>query len=435
MKNIFKGNKYFVCIVIVFLLGSIGYGLFNRSNEDDNSKEVVNIVLPHSEITEGLEEQVEKFNSQNTDVVINFQSYEKDYINVAITEIVNQNKIDIFDYFDRFLIDKEEIQDLSNMNIDFSKIDENALVKYNDVPIGVRYGDGAPKLVVNKDILEEVGISNFDGIKTYDELINIASKIKEKMPGVTPIGISARYIDDFFMMIGTPSAMDSNVYPTFWNYKEGKYTFLEASKTVELYRELYSKGLINDDFSTMDNVDLESDFADEKIAITFSQAYNDKFLVKDTANMNLSVEDMPAFKNSNLNKRYFNPSTRILVVRNFDKTADNLDVVEKNVDRHKAAVKKVYEWLMSEDVKNNIVKNKSDLDKIEIDSNNIFNYTELDPSVFITVDKKSIQNTFIELIKGEDDISTKLIELEEDFNILRTTDDEQIKINTELYKE
>ncbi|MGL5353976.1 MAG: ABC transporter substrate-binding protein [Clostridium sp.] len=435
MKNIFKNNKYFVYIVIVFLLGSMLYGLNKLKGNEGTDKEVVNIVLPESEITQNLKELVDKFNIENQDIEIKFETYAIDYINVAITKIVNQKNIDIFEYFDRFLIDKNELQNLDDLKLDFSNIDNNSIVKFNNEPIGVRYGNSVPKMVINKDIIEKAGIKDFSGINSFDELIDIATKIKNNVPGVMPIGLSSASISDMLMMFGPSSAMESDVYSTFWNYKKGKYTFTEATETLEIYRELYNKGLINEDFNSKEFREVRDDFINEKVAITFTQSNDNGFLKKGTEDINIAVEDIPSFNNNNLNKRYYDSNSRILVVRNYDKEVDNLDIAEPNVKNHKEAVKKVYEWLNSEDVKNQIMKSDIELEFSASNNGKNFKFENLDPSPFISIDKNIIRDTFTELIKGENDMNSELIKLEEEIDRRIENDDEKMEINLDLYKE
>lgn len=447
MKKIIKDNKWYVIIVAIFLLFTIGYKIYKWNNTDYIDKEVVNLVLPTSEMTNTLRELVDKFNLESKDIHINYTNYELDYINIAITKLVNQREIDIFEYFDRFLVDKDQIANLDSLDIDYSKIDNGATVKLNNDVVGIKYGSSIPKMIINKDILKKAGIENFNGINTFEELIDIANKIKENVPGVTPIGISTSSVGDNFMMVGTPSAMNSNIYSTFWNYSEGKYTFNEATETLEMYRNLYNNGLINKDFDTKISTNVLKDFTDGKVAITFNQYYNKKILVENSKDMNISIEDIPVFNSENLNKRYYYPYNKILVIRNYDKDIDLLSDVEKEeIEDHKKAVKKVYEWLMSEEVTGQLIKNDSsfvsfdkniynDVELSEFNEDTNFEHEILDPSIFISVNKYLIRNTFSELIKGSDDIESRLKELEESINREVKEDMENSKVNLDMYKE
>lgn len=249
------------------------------------------------------------------------------------------------------------------------------------------------------------------------------------------------------MMFGTPSAMNSKVYPTFWNYEKGNYTFSEAEETLDMYRKIYNNGLINDDFNTKESIDILNDFADGKVAITFSHSYNNEFPAEDTASMDMSVQDMPVFKNSESNKRYYHPSTRIMVVRNYDKEVDALtNVKEKYIEAHKKAVKKVYEWLASEDVKNSLINSEinlvsgnkgsdSSFENSKLNNTAEFGYGTLDPSTFIEIDKNIIRDKFTQLIKGNDDMNSELIKLEDTISTKIENNEETIKINLYMYKE
>lgn len=441
LRDVFTKNKYFIYSIIIFLIFSMVYGFSKVGSKVVSDKEVVNIVLPDSEITEGLKAEVDKFNIENKDIEINFESYETDYINVAITKVVNSRDIDIFQYFDNFLVDKGEVENLDNINIDYSNIDDDSIVKFNDKIIGVRYGEAVPKMVVNKEILKSAGIEDFKGINTFDDLIDIASKIKKKVPGVIPIGISSTNIDNVFMMFGNNAAMNNNIYPTFWNYEKGKYTFDESKEILEMYRKLYSSGLINEDFNTIEHVGIYSNFLEDKIAITFADSVDGRFLEDDTEDMDIAIQDMPIFKSSVVNKRYYNPSTRIMVVRNYDKPIDSLTNEKvKDMDAHKNAVKVVYEWLTSTKVKNSVINN--DINSFSNNrgysgdnENSIFKHAKFDPSAFIQIDRNRIRDTFTELIKGNDNISAELIKLEDDITFKIKNSDDIEKINLGLYKE
>ncbi|MBB6713542.1 ABC transporter substrate-binding protein [Clostridium gasigenes] len=444
MRNIIKDNKWYVTIVVAFLVFSIGYKLYKENNTNYTNKEVVNLVLQDGGITDGLIELVDEFNLKNKDVQIDFDICDKDYINVAITKLVNQRKIDIFQYFDSFLVDKEEISNLNNLNIDYSKIDNGAAVKLNNEVVGVKYGSSVPKMIINKEILYEAGIKDFNGINTYEELIDIAKKVKENVPGVTPIGISTANEEDNSMMIGMPSAMNSNIYSTFWNYKEGKYTFDETAKTLEMYRNLYENKLINEDFNIKDSKTILEDFTDKKVAITFNQYYNKDFLMENASDMDITLQNMPVFSESDLNKRYYYSDNKILVIRNYDK-----DINIENIDNHKKAVKEVYEWLMSDDVTSKLIEsesnfasfnksnkiNKSKLEFSEFNENTNFEHEILDPTIFMAVNKYYIRDIFAKLIKGEDNINSELIKLEETINSEIENQKESMKVNLDMYKE
>lgn len=444
MKNIIKDNKWYITIVVVFLVFSIGYKLYKGNNTKYTNKEVVNLVLQDSDITDGLIDLVDKFNLENTNVQIDFNICGKDYINVAITKLVNQRAIDIFQYFDSFLVDKEEISNLNNLDIDYSKIDNGASVKFNNEVVGIKYGSSVPKMIINKEILYKAGIKDFNGINTFEELIDIAKKIKENVPGVTPIGISTVNEEDNSMTIGMPSAMNSNIYSTFWNHKEGKYTFDETAQTLEMYRNLYKDGLINEDFNIKDSKTILEDFTDGKVAITFNQYYNKEFLMENVSDMDITVENMPVFSDSSLNKRYYYSNNKILVIRNYDK-----DVDIENIDNHKKAVKEVYEWLMSEEVTSKLIEsdnnfasfnksnknNKSDLEFSEFNNDTNFEHEILDPTIFTSVNKYYIRDIFAELIKGEGNINPELIKLEETINAEIEKQKESMKVNLDMYKE
>lgn len=165
--NTLKKNKWLICIVIIFLFSSIVYRFYKVNSYQDINKEIVNIVLPTSEITEELKIIVEDFNLENKEIEINLEIYESDYLNVAITKIVNSRDIDIFEYFDRFLIDKDEIQNLDNLNLDYSKIDSQSIVRFNNDAIGVRYGE------VDQN-------SRIMVVRNYDKAIDSLTNIKEK---------------------------------------------------------------------------------------------------------------------------------------------------------------------------------------------------------------------------------------------------------------
>lgn len=447
MKNIIKDNKKYIAIIVVFLVFTIGYKVYKWNGPDNIDKEVVNLVLQDSQMTEKLKVLVDEFNLENEDIHISYNSYSKDYTNVAITSLVNQKDIDIFEYFDRFLVEKEEISKLDSLNIDYSKIDNGASVKLNNDVVGIKYGSSIPKMIINKDILEQAGIENFNGISTFDELIDIANKVKENVPGVTPIGMSTLSVEDNFMMVGMPSANNSNIYSTFWNYSEGKYTFNEALESLEMYRTIYKNGLINTDFNSKSSLDVLKDFTNGKVAITFNQYYNKRFLVDNSTDMNLSIENMPVFIKENSNKRYYYPYNKILVIRNYDKDLERLSNIEREeLDYHKKAVKEVYEWLLSEEVTSSLIENDSNfatfnksadsnikLSEFNEDSN--FQHEILEPSIFMSPNKYLIRDTFTSIIKGDNDIISELSKLEESINMEIEEDRENLKVDLDMYKE
>lgn len=451
MRNILKNNKFYVGIVVVFLVFTMGYWIHKRGKTINVDKEIVYLVLQDSSITNELREQVNKFNEKNKDIEIDYKSFgSSDYINIAITRLVNQRDIDIFEYFDSFLVDKKEISTLDSVGIDYSAIDDGANLNFNNEVVGVKYASSIPKMIINEDILNQAGIEDFKGINTFEDLMSVAKQIKENVPGVTPIGISTKSAEDNFMMFGMPSAMNSDVYPTFWNHSRGKYTFSEAAQSLEMYRTLYKEGLINNNFNEKNDKAIQKEFVEGKVAITFNQYYNKDFFVKNGGNMNIEIEDMPVFNKKDLNQRYYYSYNKMMVVRNYDKDNEELSDEEKeDTEEHKKAVKVVYEWLISDEVTGELIKTDSNFATFNkgnkgkesgnsfsgLNDDTNFKHTVLDPTVFLSMNKYLVRDTFTSLIKGDNDISSELIKLEKSINAAIEEEKDSLKVNLDMYKE
>lgn len=447
MVDILKRNKKYVALVIIFCVFSIGYGIYKINTKEKIDKEIVTIVLQKGDMSKNLQYLIDDFHKENEDIEIKVEGYARDYPNVAVTKLVNQREIDIFEYFDNFLVNKEQISTLDSLNIDYSNVNNGADLNFNNEVIGIKYGSRVGKMIINMDIIEQAGIENLEEIKTFEELEKVAREIKNNVPSVTPIGLSMlnRVYSD--MLIGMPSAMNSEIYSTFWNYNKGKYTFTEAEEILEIYREFYKDGLINTDFEKLEAKAILQEFIDGNVAITFTEFYNKQFLIQNASDMNMKILDMPTTNIDGENKRYYYPDNRILVVRNYDLGIESLSEEEKkDIDTHKRAVEKVYEWLLTEEITSELIDSDSNIATFNETYEGYVKFPELtdytgvehevlDPSLFMNVDRIHIKEAFEKIIKSDDDINKALIDLEKNIDERIEIGKKDLKVDLDLYKE
>ena len=208
MKKFIKSNIIFLLIVVMFLVSAGGYYAYKLETTDKTmeGKEKVVLFLRNNEITKGLPKIVEEFNKNNKDIFIKLEFSDVDYNNVVITKLANERNIDILEYMGKTQIEKEMLQPLDNIGIDYSNVNTGSLLKFNDDVIGIKYGSAVPKLMYNDTLLASAGLKPYVKPATLDDLIVMLEEIKEKVPGVIPLNISIANIHDLFSLLGNIAA-------------------------------------------------------------------------------------------------------------------------------------------------------------------------------------------------------------------------------------
>ena len=438
MKNFMQKNKRFVSFLIVLIISSLLYKGYKviQYNNNKVDKEIVTLVLENNEINKGIVDIVTNYNHSNDEIYINLILNSDDYTNLVNTKLANNNDIDILQYNSKTLIEKGFIQPLSNLNIDLSNVTDNSLFLYNDEVIGVKYGMAMPKIMYNKDLLIEAGIDPDFTPKNLDELINMAEKIKEKFPEITPLDISLSYIHDLFSLLGTISSSENTTYPTFWNYKTAKYDYSGLQEVLVKFNTMYEKGLINKNIDTKKSVEMFDDFKDEKSAMMITNYYSKYSIMDRLEGMNLKFSNIP-FETEGEGKLFYYTYPRILVI------ADNN--IEAN-DKHNLAVKEVYEWLLSEEVTSHLVENDSNFASFgnnylkndmydEINNNTNYNHLEKDPTEVLVGNSTIIKNHIISMIRGEEEITSGIKNLENEINDFIKNNSRNADVNLDYYKE
>lgn len=425
MKNI--SLKLYTCLFLIVMLmtGSFFYGskLKNEINYSQEltqngveKKTIVNMWLKNDELLEIRKYQINRFNYENKDNIrVIIHSYDRDYYNMIRTSLVNDNGPDIFEYSgDRKLFENDEFANLEEANVDTTKIDNNYIFKYEGISYGVNLMGNNIKLIWNKEIFKKSGLDPENPPKTWSELINYAEKIKQK--GIMPLKISLNpYVyEDLRAYIGSPSVSGKNIYTTFWNYKEGKYDFSNAKEILSIYNYMYKNKLINEDFCNTNRNGIRLDFSSNKVGMMIS-TFEDKNYFSNIIPLNfeIGISNLPQININNKEKYYYVNNSGCFFINK---------AVLKN--KNKAyAVKKVYEFLLTENVNKEvlktrralpiILKNKSVEKDIYKEYNNTDNFQneQYDPTEFMSHSFGDDYRIFTEAIKGVRSIDSSLEEL------------------------
>lgn len=444
MKRFFLNNKRFMIFLILLIVTSLFYKGYKsiENNKNKVDKEIVTVILKNNEINKGLPEIVKEYNHGNDEIYINLILNSDDYANLLNTKLANKDEIDIFEYNGKTLLEKDFIQPLNNLNIDLSSVTDNSLFLYNDEIIGVKYGMAMPKIMYNEDLLIEAGIDINFTPNNLDDLIYIAEKIKSKFPDITPLDISLSYIHDLFSLLGTISSSENTTYPTFWNYETAKYDYSGLNEVLEKFNYMYEKELINNDFNSKSSADIYDDFKNNNSAMIITNYYSKYSIMDRFEGMNLKFTNVP-FETEDKGKLFYYTYSRILVVANNNEDKDNITEEEA---KHNLAVKEVYEWLLSKEVTGYLLEKDSNFASFgdnyisnnmydEINNNTNYNHLEKDPTEVLAGNSDIIKNHIFSMIKGEEDISNGIKNLEYEVNEFINNNSRNLEVNLDYYKE
>ncbi|MDI9216980.1 ABC transporter substrate-binding protein [Clostridium tertium] len=446
MKNFIEKKKKFPILLLILVLTAIlykGYKIIDARANYTN-KEVVTLLLKNNEIKNGIDEVVKKYNKNNDEIYINLILTNDDYTNLLYTKLANNDQIDIFEYSGKTLLEKDFIQPLKNLDIDLSNVKDNATFLYNDEIIGVKYGSAMPKIMYNNELLVKAGIDPEFNPKTLDELIYILEKIKSSCPDIVPLDLSLNYIHDIFSILGTASTSENSTYPTFWNYKTGEYDYSGLSLVIEKFKEMYDKNLITLNFDTRTTEDMFNDFKNEKSAMMITNYYQKYSVIDRLEGIDVRFSNIP-FASENNGRLYYYTYPRTLVIAN-NQSEDMSDIDAKVKEKHNAAVKKVYEWLLSEDVTNYLVENDNNFASFGnnyfhndmydgLNDNKGYEHSLKDPTEVLVGNSDIVKKNIFAMIKGEVDIKNGIVNLKTEMNNFINNNERNKDVELGKYKE
>ena len=450
MKKFIKNNKIFLLTVTIFFVSASSYYIYKLKTTDRSlyNKENVVLILRSNEIRKGLPQLVTEFNENNDHIFIKLEFSDLDYNNIVLTKLANESNIDILQYMGKTQVEKDFLQPLDNIGVDYSNVDEGSILRYNNEVIGIKYGSSVPKLMYNDEILAKAGLNPNIKPDTLDELIIMLEKIKEKVPNVMPLNISIANIHDLFSLLGNIAASDDTIYPTFWNYKTGEYNYEALKPVLEKFKYMYENGLINSDFSEKTDESIFNDFQNQYSAITYTVSYKKYTVVDRTFNLDVSFSDIPQLTKVE-DRRYYYTSQRILTIANNVKDKSILSQEElKKVERHEDAVKEVFQWLLSEDVTTYLAKRDANYATFGVNPFNggtkIYdslsydigvNQSELDPTEVLAGNSTLLHNAVYSIILEDKDVNTEVEKLKKDINDFISSNIRNEDLDLQKYKE
>lgn len=450
MKKFISNNKIFLLTILIFLVSASIYYIYKFKTTDRvlDGKETVVLILRSNEITKGLPQLVKEFNENNNNIFIKLEFSDIDYNNIVLTKLANEANIDILQYMGKTQVEKDFLQPLDNIGVDYSNVDEGSLLKYNDEVIGIKYGSSVPKLMYNDEILAAAGLNPGAKPQTLDELIVILEAIKKNVPDVVPLNISIANIHDLFSLLGNMAASNDSIYPTFWNYKTGEYNYEALKPVLEKLKYMYDNELINQDLLEKTDESIFNDFQNEISAITYTVSSKKYTVVDRTFNLKVSFSDIPQLSKVD-GRRYYYTNQRILTIANNFKDKENISDEElKKVISHEEAVKEVFQWLLSEEITAYLAKRDSNYatfginpfndgtktyDTLSYDTG--FNQNTKDPTEVLAGNATLLQNAILSIIVEDKDINVEIDKLKEDINNFINSNIRNEDLDLEMYKE
>ncbi|NLZ49304.1 MAG: extracellular solute-binding protein [Clostridiales bacterium] len=420
-----------IVLVLALNVGSYVWGTKLRSNKEDlnqliekDTEEavVVNVWMKSGNISNAIRIQLEQFNAKHKDIKIVYRAYDDDYYNMLRTSLVTENGPDIFENsYDWDLLKQGRITDLDELSLNLRDVRDDVYYIYDEKKIGVNLTADAGMLIWNKDIFKEAGIDENTSIKTWDELLAVAEKIKSSKDDVIPFGLTMNSfnMEDLQVAVGLPSAAMGNTYPSLWDYRKGQYEYSNAKDIINFYKNLYEKELIYEDFDKKTADEKMLDFYSGKTAMVLVGTGNlSQLLYGLPPTFEYGVTDVPVLEsNSDVDRYFINPSTTFFVN-------------SKSIKNHKKkeAIEKVYNYMLEKE--NNLQLLKSDriltiasknmdytsstIGKcIDIDNYEVPIY---DPTLFIGHNYVKDYDLINSVIKGELDIDKAIKDINDSYN-------------------
>ncbi|MBV1817718.1 extracellular solute-binding protein [Bacteroidales bacterium MSK.15.36] len=436
------------CTLIILILFASGvYKLKyykSYANEKENlppelkDKTIVRLWMKKSVISPTRSYQIEKFNKENKDNIhIIFTEYKEDYYNAIRTTLASGNGPDIFEYGFSTLMKNEQVASLDKINIDMKNIDKSNIVKFKDMPLGIKLMETNVKFIWNKDLFKKAGLDPNKPPQNWEEVIAYSKIIKDKFPEVTPFAFPLKEYEDVKVSIGEPSVNSGNIYTSFWDYKEGKYNFNYAKEILNIYNKMYKLNYIDENFDKKSRNQLRSEFYQNNIAMMIS-TFEDKGYFSNILplNFDMGVEDLIQVNNNKNNIYYYVQNMNFLVV-------NNESVKDEN---KKFAIKKVYEYLLSEDVNREVLRTRSALPvnvkdtKVNKDIYDEYNKIDkyknedYDPTIFLSRNSSLEINLILDAIKGDKTIDESIKGLNEQYDNYFKFAEEKENFDFKYYK-
>lgn len=448
-----KGRKLRVILytsIIVLLIGAsvfyrfyyyVNYSAKENLPVDAKGKTIVRLWIKQSIISPTRSYQIIKFNKENKDnIYVMLTEYkEEDYENALRTVLASGNDApDIFEYGYTDLMKYNQVASLNDVGLDYSSIDDSNIVKYKNMPLGIKLTETDVKMLWNKDLFKRAGLDPENPPKTWDEVINDALMIKKKLPDVTPFEFSLDGYQNLKASIGEPSLSQGTIYTSFWDYKKGSYNFDYVRDILGIYNKMYRLNLISKDFDKKDSDKLRSDFNEGNTAMMISTS-EDKGYFSNIIPLNfpVGIEDIIQTGKGNNNVYYYIGDPDFLVVNN-ESIKD---------EKEKEAIKEFYQYMLSNDVNEQILKTRDAL-PINLKSaqfagdiytgyNNIskFHNEKYDPSIFLSRDEKYDEDVFIDAIKGSVSLDASIEKLNDKYKYYYDFAVDKQKFDFGYYKE
>lgn len=455
-----KNIRYAIYTIIIIILISVSafyrmnfyesyYGERQLSPELKD-KTIIRLWMKKSIISPTRSYQIEKFNNTNKDNIhIVFSEYKEDYYNALRTTLASGQGPDIFEYGFNALMKNDQVAYLDEINMDLSKVNKDNIVYYKDNPLGIKLIENNVKFIWNKEIFEKAGLDPNKPPQNWSELIEYSNKIKSKFPDITAFAFPFKEYEDMNIAIGQPSVNSGTIYTTFWNYKQGKYDFSYAKDILNTYKDLYSKNILEEDFDKKSKNQLRSEFYQENIAMMVS-TYEDKAYFSNILPLGfeVGVSNIMQVDGKSKNKYYFTNNSNFLVLSktSIEKAKDDTEEIIQEKTKKAEAIKKVYEYLVSNEVNNEILQTRNAL-PINVNNTmisndvysgyndvNDFSNQRLDPTIFLSRNSRYELNLVLDSIKSKSSVEKVIEDLNKQYKKYYDFAIDKEKFDFEYYK-
>ena len=398
-----KKLKVFSAVTIVLILLICAYRMTvvhkritqSPYPEEANGKRVVNIWLRDNYYTLDLIDRIHKFNDENKTYYIYVRHFGDDYYNMLRIALITGNKPDVFrlGFFDS--LKDDSIYSLDKAGFNYKDLDQNTVFKYHGVPMGVNISGNIPYFMVNTDVLKSCGLPQRSP-KTWDEVISFARAIKKKYPNMTPFEFPCTNYYDMKISFGETSIVRGETYPSFWDYKKGKYSFDQVKNLFKIYNQMYKENLLAGNYNIISRNRVIDDFTYGRAAMVLTN-YDDFRFEDDKGRFKFKyiMTNYPTFDGKQSEQYYIDEINTFVINSN---SADVKSASET--------------FRMLNDI---CLKDKStgifNYNKTVPIGGEKLKYPELDPTDDLNFNQRIVANIFIDAVKGDvtpDDAANQL---------------------------
>lgn len=400
-----------IAVSAIYKTKFVNVSLGTNSNLPDFAKtrKVVSLWVKGNYFYDDIAEQIENYNIMNKDnIYIKSETYGGDYVNMLRMKLLTSNEPDIFDIGNYDIMKNDKLDKLNNIGVNMKSIPNNKKLSYKNNVVGINISGNVVKFAWNKDIFKKCGLNPENGPKTWQEVMDYAKIIKEKMPQITPFEAPFSGYGEFKRSIGEASVNSDTITTTFWNYKKGVYDYSSSKYIFNFYRDMYKNNLMSKELEGNTRDKVREDFYNGTTAM-FVSFYDDKvkFLSVNPLNFNIGISNLPKIKSYDSQNYYYVDDVKSIAVN--------------ALSGSRPEVKKVFDWYAN--TCNDITKvtpykykSKYFPELSGYDDTSNYKFEDKDPTPALNFGQKKIKDLVYSCISGETSTDETISELNKYLN-------------------